>query len=55
MLRWILFEILLTLAVNCKQKFLHENEIVQYCQNYRHQEVNQGHFRKPLLIFTNSM
>ena len=33
MLPWIFFEILLTSAVICKQRFLHENEIVQYLQN----------------------
>ena len=30
---WTLFEILLTSAVACKQKLLHENEIVQYLQH----------------------
>ena len=30
---WTLFEILLTSAVICKQRLLHENEIVQYLQN----------------------
>ena len=34
MLPWILFEILPTSAVICKQTFLHENEIVQYLPNY---------------------
>ena len=35
MLLWILFEISLTLAVIFKQSFSHENEIVQYLQNYK--------------------
>ena len=30
---WTLFEILLTSAVICKQKLLHEKEIVQYLQH----------------------
>ena len=49
----IFFNILLTSAVVCKQKFLHENEIVKYPQNYKYQDVNQGHFRKPLQVSTN--
>ena len=36
MLLWILFEILLTLAVIYKQSFSHENEIVQNLQNYKY-------------------
>ena len=44
MLTWILFKILLTLAVISKQKFLHEKETVQYLQNYKYQDINQGHF-----------
>ena len=55
MLPWILFEILLMSAVICKQRFLHENEIVQYLQNYKYQEINQCHFRKPLQVSTNCM
>ena len=35
-------------AVIFKQRFLHENEIVQYIWNYKCYDVNQGHFRKPL-------
>ena len=54
-LPWILFEILLTSAVICKQRFLHEAEIVQYLQNYKHQDINQGQFRKPLRASTNSI
>ena len=46
-----LFEILLTTVVICKQRFLHENEIVQYLQNYKFQDVNQGHLRKPSQAF----
>ena len=55
MLPWILYEILLTSAIICKQRFLHKNEIVQYLQNYKYQDVNQGHVRKPLQTSTNSM
>ena len=53
MLPWILFEISLRSAVICKQRFLQENEIVQYLQNYKYQDYNQGHFRKPLQASTN--
>ena len=42
-----LSEILITSAVICKQRLLLENEIVQYFQNYKYQDVNQGQFRKP--------
>ena len=35
--------------------FLHENEIVQYLQNYKYQDINQGYFRKPLEAFTNAI
>ena len=42
-----LSEILLVSAVICKQRILHENEIVQDLQNYNYEDVNQGHFRKP--------
>ena len=34
MSRWTLFEILLTSAVTCKQRFLHVNKILQILQNY---------------------
>ena len=47
MLPWILFEILPTSAVICKRTFLHENEIVQHFPNYKYQDINQDHFRKP--------
>ena len=43
MSRWVLFEILLTSAVIGKQRLLHENEIVQYLQNYKWWDVNQSH------------
>ena len=33
MLPWILSKVLVTSAVICKQRFLHENEILQYYQN----------------------
>ena len=55
MLPWTLFEILLTSTVICKQRFLHENEIVQYLHNYKYQDINQGHFRKPLQGSTNGI
>ena len=48
MLPWIFLKIWLTLAVIYKQWFLHENEIVKYLQNYKYQNINQGHFRKLL-------
>ena len=34
MLPWIPSKVLVTSAVICKQRFLHENEILQYYQNY---------------------
>ena len=34
---------------------LHENEIVQYLQSYKYQDVHHGHFRKPLQTSTNFM
>ena len=36
-------------AVVCKERFLHENEIVQYLQNCKFKDVGQGHSRKPCL------
>ena len=33
-------------AVVCKERFLHENEIVQYLQNCKFKDVGQGHSRK---------
>ena len=39
---------MLTSAVIYKQKFLHENEIVQLLHNYKCYGVEQSHFRKPL-------
>ena len=55
MLPCILFGILLTSAVACKQRFLHENKIVQYLQNNKYEDVNQDHFRKPLQASTSTM
>ena len=43
-----LFETLITSAVICRQRFLHESNIVKCLQSYKEQDVNQGHFRKPL-------
>ena len=50
-LRWIVFEILLKAAIMCIERVLHGNEIVQYLQNYKHHEFDQGHSRKPLQEF----
>ena len=36
---WELFEILLTSAVICNERFLHRNKIAQYLQNYKYQDV----------------
>ena len=55
MLPWILFEMLLMSAVICKQRYLRKNEIVQYLQNYKYQDINHGHFRKPLQASTNGI
>ena len=55
MLPRILFEILITSVVICKERLLHENEIVQYLQNYKYQDINQGHFRKLLQASTNAI
>ena len=55
MLPWILFEILVTSVVIGKQTFLQENEIVQYLQSYKYQDIKQDHFRKPLQASTNTM
>ena len=54
MLAWILFEILLTSAVICKKRFLHENEIMQYLKSCKYQDFKQGHFRKALQASTNT-
>ena len=47
-LRWTAFEILLTSAIICIQRVLHGKEIVQYLQNYKRHEFDQGHSRKLL-------
>ena len=47
-LPWTTFEILLTSAIICIQRVLHGNEIVQYLQNYKRHEFDQGHSRKLL-------
>ena len=44
---WTHFELLLMSAVICKQRLLHEKEIVQYLQNHKYQNINQDHFKKP--------
>ena len=45
---WTFFWIMLTSAVIYKQRFLHENEIVQLLYNYKCYDVDQIYFRKPL-------
>ena len=45
---WTVFKILLTSAVIFILKSLHGKEIVQYFQNYRRHEVDQGHSKKLL-------
>ena len=47
-LRWTGFEILLTSAIICIQKVLQGNETVQYLQNYKRHEFDQGYSRKLL-------
>ena len=42
---WTLFKIFLTSAVIYKPRFWLKNEIVQYIQ-----DVNHGHFRKPIQL-----
>ena len=42
------FKILLTSVVICIKRVLHEKEIVQYLQNYKHHDVDQGHSEMPL-------
>ena len=46
--RWRVFEISPTSAVICIQRGLRGKEIVQYLQNYKRHEVEQGHFKKLL-------
>ena len=55
MLPWTFFEILLTSAAICKQRFLHENEIGQFLQNNKYQDINQNNFRKLLQASTNAI
>ena len=45
---WALSEILLTPAIICSQRFLHENEKAQYLQNNKYEDVNEGQSRKAL-------
>ena len=44
---WTFFKLWLTSVVICKQRLLYKNEIVQYIQNFKCQDINQDHFRKP--------
>ena len=46
---------MLASAVIYKQKVLHGNEIVQYLQNYKCQDVTQDPFKEPLQASTNPM
>ena len=55
MLLWINFEILIKSVIICKQRYLHENKIVQYLQNNKYQDFNQERFRKFLQASTNLM
>ena len=41
---WTLFEVWFTSTVFYKEIILHEKEIVQYLQNCKNQDFNQGHF-----------
>ena len=43
-----LVKILLMSAVICKERRFQEHNTVQYLQNWKCQDVNQDHFRKPL-------
>ena len=42
-------------AVTWKQRLLHKNEIVQYLQNSKYQDVDQGHLKKPLQASTKAI
>ena len=44
-LRWAVFEILFTSAI---MRILHGNKIVQYLQNYKRHDFDQGHSKKLL-------
>ena len=55
MLLWINFEILIKYVIISKQRYLHENKIVQYLQNNKYQDFNQDRFRKSLQASTNLM
>ena len=46
--RWTVFKISLTSAVICIERVLHGEEIIQYLQNYKRHEVDQGHSKKLL-------
>ena len=46
--RWTVFEILLVSATICILRVLHGKEIVQYLQNYKRHEVDQGHPKRLL-------
>ena len=59
-LLWTLFQILLMLAVLCKQRVLHENEILQYTWNYKcydvdHRCFTDGNEHEYLLHCSNSI
>ena len=53
-LRWKFFRILHMSSVICKQKLLHENEVLQYLYNYRYY-VDKRHVRKSLQSSTKSI
>ena len=52
MSHWTLFVILLTPAVNKKQRLLHRNETVQHLQNSKCYNVSQDHFRNSLKVLS---
>ena len=47
-LPWRVLEILLTSVIICIYIVLHGNDIVEYLQNYKRHEFDQGHSRKLL-------
>ena len=55
MLPWKLSEVSVTSAVICKQRLLHEYEIVKYLQNCKYQDINAGRFRKHLQVSIKTM
>ena len=50
--RWKSFQISLMSAVICIKRVLHGKEIVQYLQNYKRYEIDQGYSKKFLYSST---